>query len=63
MSTLNEAWIIDALRSPVGRYGGMLKDTRPDDLAAHVIKALLGTHWCACAGYQRRLHGLYEPGR
>ncbi len=41
MSTLNEAWIIDALRSPVGRYGGMLKDTRPDDLAAHVIKALL----------------------
>ncbi|HEY3343273.1 MAG TPA: acetyl-CoA C-acyltransferase [Anaerolineae bacterium] len=41
MSTPNEAWIIDALRSPVGRYGGMLKDTRPDDLAAHVIKALL----------------------
>jgi 3-oxoadipyl-CoA thiolase len=41
MSTFNEAWIIDALRSPVGRYGGMLKDTRPDDLAAHVIKALL----------------------
>ena len=41
MSTLNEAWIIDALRSPVGRYGGMLKDTRPDDLAAHVIKVLL----------------------
>jgi 3-oxoadipyl-CoA thiolase len=41
MSTLNEAWIIDALRSPVGRYGGMLKDTRPDDLAAHVIRALL----------------------
>jgi 3-oxoadipyl-CoA thiolase len=41
MSTLNEAWIIDALRSPVGRYSGMLKDTRPDDLAAHVIRALL----------------------
>ena len=41
MSTLNEAWIIAALRSPVGRYGGMLKDTRPDDLAAHVIKALV----------------------
>ena len=41
MSMLNEAWIIAALRSPVGRYGGALKDTRPDDLAAHVIKALL----------------------
>jgi 3-oxoadipyl-CoA thiolase len=41
MSTLNEAWIIAALRSPVGRYGGMLKDTRPDDLAAHIIKVLV----------------------
>ena len=34
--------IVDALRTPFGRYGGALKDVRPDDLAAHVIRALVG---------------------
>jgi 3-oxoadipyl-CoA thiolase len=34
-----DAFIIDALRTPVGRYGGALSNARPDDLAAHVIKA------------------------
>src|SRR4029450_9939176 len=38
---MSDAWIIDALRTPVGRYGGALKDVRPDDLAAHVIRALV----------------------
>ena len=38
---MNEAWIIAALRTPVGRYGGALKDIRPDDLAAHIIRALV----------------------
>ena len=33
--------IVDALRTPFGRYGGALKDIRPDDLAAHVIRALV----------------------
>ncbi|MGH2429627.1 MAG: thiolase family protein [Candidatus Limnocylindria bacterium] len=33
--------IIDGLRTPFGRYGGVLKDVRPDDLAAHVIRALV----------------------
>src|SRR5215210_2278325 len=36
-----EAYIIEALRTPVGRYGGALKDVRPDDLAAYVIAALV----------------------
>lgn len=35
------AFIIDALRTPVGKYGGALKDVRTDDLAAHVIRALV----------------------
>ena len=35
------AAIITALRTPVGRYGGALKSIRPDDLAAHVIKAVV----------------------
>ena len=33
--------IVDGLRTPFGRYGGALKDVRPDDMAAHVIKALV----------------------
>ena len=36
-----EVVIIDAVRTPIGRYGGALKDVRPDDLGAHVIRALL----------------------
>lgn len=36
-----EAYIIDAMRTPVGKYGGTLSSVRPDDLAAVVIKALL----------------------
>ena len=35
------AVIVDAVRTPIGAYGGALKDVRPDDLAVHVIKALL----------------------
>jgi 3-oxoadipyl-CoA thiolase len=33
--------IVDAVRTPVGRYGGALRDVRPDDLAALVIQALV----------------------
>lgn len=36
-----QAFIIDALRSPFGRYGGALASVRPDDLASQVIKALI----------------------
>jgi 3-oxoadipyl-CoA thiolase len=38
---MNEAWIIAALRTPIGRYGGALRDVRPDDLAAHAIRGLV----------------------
>jgi 3-oxoadipyl-CoA thiolase len=33
--------IVDACRTPIGRYGGALAAVRPDDLAAHVIQALV----------------------
>ena len=36
-----QAFIIDALRSPFGRYGGALASVRPDDLASQVINALM----------------------
>jgi len=38
---LREAWIVAALRTPFGRYGGALASVRPDDLAAAVIRALI----------------------
>jgi 3-oxoadipyl-CoA thiolase len=34
-----EAVILDALRTPIGRYGGVLAPVRPDNLAAHVLAA------------------------
>jgi len=38
---VREAWIVGALRTPFGRYGGALAAVRPDDLAAAVIEALI----------------------
>jgi 3-oxo-5,6-didehydrosuberyl-CoA/3-oxoadipyl-CoA thiolase len=38
---MNEVVIVDAVRTPIGRYKGALKSVRPDDLGAIVIKALL----------------------
>jgi 3-oxoadipyl-CoA thiolase len=38
---MREAWIVDAVRTPIGRHGGGLAPVRPDDLGARVIGALL----------------------
>jgi 3-oxoadipyl-CoA thiolase len=38
---LREAWIVDAVRTPIGRYGGALAGVRPDDLAALVLRAII----------------------
>jgi len=38
---MREAWIIDAVRTPIGRHGGGLASVRPDDLGALTIEALL----------------------
>ena len=38
---LREAWIVEAVRTPVGRYGGALAGVRPDDLAAAVLEAVV----------------------
>lgn len=37
----SEAVIIDAVRTPIGKYGGVLRNVRPDDLSALVINTLL----------------------
>ncbi len=36
----NEVYVADAVRTPVGKFGGSLAGIRPDDLAAHVIRSL-----------------------
>ncbi len=36
-----EVFIVDAVRTPIGKYGGSLKDVRPDDMAAGVIKEIV----------------------
>ena len=38
---MKEAYVIDVIRTPIGKYGGALATIRPDDLLAHVIKALI----------------------
>jgi len=38
---MRDAVIIDAVRTPIGKYAGILKDVRPDDLLAHVIARLV----------------------
>ncbi|HEX2846697.1 MAG TPA: acetyl-CoA C-acyltransferase [Chitinophagaceae bacterium] len=38
---MNTAYIIDTVRTPIGKYGGMLSAYRPDDLLAHVISVLV----------------------
>ena len=38
---MSAAYVIDAVRTPFGRYGGGLAAVRPDDLAAHALRALL----------------------
>ena len=37
---MKTTYVVDAVRTPIGKYGGALSTLRPDDLLAHVIKAL-----------------------
>ena len=38
---MSPVYVIDAVRTPIGRYGGALSSIRPDDLLAYIIKALI----------------------
>jgi acetyl-CoA acetyltransferase len=38
---VSSAYVIDAVRTPFGRYAAALSGARPDDLAAHVVRALV----------------------
>jgi acetyl-CoA acyltransferase len=41
VNPLNTVYVVDAVRTPIGRYNGALASVRPDDLAAHTIRELL----------------------
>jgi acetyl-CoA acyltransferase len=38
---VSAAYVVDAVRTPFGRYGGALAGVRPDDLAAHVVRTIV----------------------
>lgn len=38
---MKNVFVIDAVRTPIGKYGGILSEIRPDNLLAHVIRSLL----------------------
>ena len=48
---MTQAFVCDAVRTPIGRFGGALAAVRTDDLAAHPISALMarnpGVDWAA----------------
>ena len=39
---MKKVYVIDAVRTPIGKYGGALAVVSPDDLLAYVIRALSG---------------------
>ncbi len=39
--SVTDAYVLDAVRTPFGRYGGGLAGVRPDDLAAHVVRTTI----------------------
>ena len=41
---MNEVFLCDGIRTPIGRYGGALSVMRVDDLAAIPLKALIARH-------------------
>ncbi|MFI5805144.1 thiolase family protein [Streptomyces sp. NPDC051561] len=41
MTPLRDVYVVDAVRTPVGKYGGALSGVRPDDLAATVLRQLV----------------------
>jgi 3-oxoadipyl-CoA thiolase len=41
---MSQAYLVDGVRTPIGRYGGALAAVRTDDLAAHALRALVRRH-------------------
>jgi len=50
-------FVLDALRTPIARYKGALASVRPDDLAAHVVRAIVGRNAAAGAKVSEVIFG------
>ena len=59
----NEAWIVGAVRTPVGRHGGALSAVRPDDLGSYALAALAERTGIDPGRRRGRHLRLREPGR
>ena len=57
------AVIVDAIRTPLGRRNGKLKDWHPVDLAAETLQALVERNGHRPGARRRRDHGLRHAGR
>ncbi|MFI0981068.1 thiolase family protein [Streptomyces sp. NPDC021093] len=40
-TSIRDVYVVDAVRTPIGKFGGALSGVRPDDLAAHVVRSLV----------------------
>ncbi len=64
---MSGAVILDALRTPIGRYAGVLSSVRPDDLAAHVVRVAVERNGLDPAGvdevYMGNANGAGEENR
>jgi 3-oxoadipyl-CoA thiolase len=57
MPAQRAVFVVDAVRTPIARYGGGLASVRPDDLAAHVIAALVARQAAAAARVDQVVFG------
>ena len=59
---MTDAYILDAVRTPVGRFGGAFASVRPDDLAATVVRAIVERTGIDPAARGRRDLRVRQPG-
>ncbi|QZT59588.1 acetyl-CoA C-acetyltransferase [Mycolicibacterium austroafricanum] len=57
---MTEAYIVDAVRTPVGKRGGGLSGAHPADMAAHVIRTVVGRHDIDPAGIDDVIFGCLD---
>jgi len=57
VNTMTAVYVVDAVRTPIGRFRGALAGVRPDDLAAHTLRALASRHAAAVGAVDEVVFG------
>ena len=60
---MTQAYIVDALRTPIGRYGGSLSSVRTDDLGAVPLRALMAGNTRTLIGPRSTMCSMAAPTR